>query len=262
MKDFNEAVKNGEVLVGISSELHDPVVTHMLGYGGFDFVIYNAAEGSACPYGKELETLITAAYNADIIPMVKVTNANYPEISKVLDLGALGVLVSIVKTREEAEVAADAAYFPPLGNRSANPEIRGAKYGIMPWPEYYEHANERITLMALLEDMQGVANMEDIMSVKGINAVTMAWFDLMVRLGGVGNPDAEVKVLGYQNKFIELCKKKGMPFMLPFHDVDTAVQSLKRGCRILVYPDDVTLLKNGIFKALKDVREGIKKFSG
>lgn len=260
MKDFNKVLKNGEVLVGISSELHDPVVTHMLGYGGFDFVLYNVAEGSASPYGKELETLITAAYNADIIPMVKVTNANYPEISKVLDLGAKGVFVSIVKTKEEAEVSVNAAYFPPLGNRSANPEIRGAKYGITPWPVYYQHANEQITVMALLEDMQGVENMEDIMSVEGINAVAVAYFDLIVRLGGVGNPDAEAKVLEYQNKCAELCKKKGMPFMLSAHDVDTTIQCLERGARILVYRDDVTLLKDGMFRTLENAREGIRKF--
>ena len=261
MKDFNKALKNGEVLVGISSSLHDPVVTEMLGYGGFDWVMLNVAEASTSPYGRDLENLIRAAYAADIIPMVKVTNANYPEISKALDLGAKGVFVSIVRTKEECMAAVNAAYFPPLGNRTANPEIKAAHYGVMPWAEYYKHANEQITVAALIEDMQGIENMEDIISVEGLNGVMLGEFDLIIRIGEVGDHEVEAQVLKYKKKMAELAKKKGVAFIDHFRDVDSAIQCLENGCQILIYPDDITLLKNEMFRVIKDARKAIKKFS-
>ena len=59
----------------------------------------------------------------------------------------------------------------------------------------------------------------------------------------------------------ELAKKKGVAFIDHFRDVDSAIQCLENGCQILIYPDDITLLKNEMFRAIKDIRKAITKFS-
>ncbi len=119
---------------------------------------------------------------------------NTPEnIKRVLDCGAHGIVVPMVNTREEAEMAVAAARYPPQGIRSVGGQIHALNFGTDPGT-YYARANDEILVVVQAESPQGVANAEAILSVPGVDAVFIGPNDLLAQMGKtprMESPDPE-----------------------------------------------------------------------
>src|SRR5699024_4663404 len=119
-------------------------------------------------------------------------------ITKALDIGAEGVLVPQISTKEEAEKVVSAARYYPNGNRGACPFIRSGNHLVTNWEEYYTKANKDVVVMALIEGEKGLNNLEEIISTEGLDAIMLGPMDLSVSLG-LGGELEHPKVV----KFIE-----------------------------------------------------------
>ena len=100
-------------------------------------------------------------------------------IMKILDAGAYGVICPMINTREEAEALVPACKYPPHGYRSFGP-VRASIYG---GADYAEHANETLIVMPMIETTEAVKNIDEILSVPGIDAVYVGPSDLSLSLG-------------------------------------------------------------------------------
>ena len=171
----------GDVAVGAAVGFHSPDTVELLGALGFDYVTLDLEHE---PFSElDVEHSIRAAEAADITPMVRVPND--PDlILRLLDAGAQGIHVPRVNTQGDAEAAVAAARFHPLGKRSFFATARSGNYGIGVSEEEYAAAANRETLVTVqIEEMEGVQNLREILSVPGVDIIQVGPKDLWQSMG-------------------------------------------------------------------------------
>jgi 4-hydroxy-2-oxoheptanedioate aldolase len=124
-------------------------------------------------------TMLQAIGATATIPFVRVPWNEQGIIGKVLDAGALGVIIPMVNSVEEAKAAVASCRYYPLGSRSYGP-TRAAYYA---GAGYYPEANEQVACVPMIETKQAVERLDDILSVPGIDAVYVGPADLSITLG-------------------------------------------------------------------------------
>lgn len=269
MKDIKKALKNGEVLFGTIICSGNPANVEISGYLGYDFVFIDSEHATPSPYGREMEELIRAAYAADIFPIVRVIRNDVSQIRKVVDFGAKGVIAPFIRTREEAEQVVSACFFPPEGDRGACPGIRPTKYGAMSWFDYVKQSNEEMVASVILERLQGVQNVAEICSVKGISVVWCGFFDLVMELGIRPKGDtaiaetagmlADPTIERYTDDVIRAATEKGVYVANFISDPKSAVALVKRGCRLIASPPDTNMFTAVAKEFLEESRAVVKE---
>ncbi|MCY4656503.1 MAG: aldolase/citrate lyase family protein [Gammaproteobacteria bacterium] len=144
---------------------------------GFDWLCVDMQHG-ILSYD-DLTHMLPAMSNYDTVPLVRVPWNEPYEIMKALDVGALGVIVPMVNNREEAAKAVDSCRYPPVGHRSFGP-IRAAMYG---GRGYANEANDQIACIVMIETEEGLANLDEIASTPGLDAIYIGPSDLAYALG-------------------------------------------------------------------------------
>lgn len=183
-------LREGRSAVGASLNVYSPHLVELIGSMGFDWVFIDCEHGSITE--SEAENMMRAAETYGIAPVVRVP-ANEPHlILRMLDAGAMGIVVPHVDSREDALKAVAAAKYPPLGERGSNYGTgRNNQYGAgtSSAVEYYAQSNERTILFALIESQSGVDNIDEILAVDGIDATWMGPSDMALSMG---LPDQQV----------------------------------------------------------------------
>jgi 2-keto-3-deoxy-L-rhamnonate aldolase RhmA len=155
---------------------------------GFDCIFLDAEHGGLSP--AMAKDMVRAADLAGVPSLVRVPRNEPAIMLSYLDIGTGGVVVPHIKTAEEAEAAVAAAYFGPRGTRGAHAGTRAANYGVKhSAAEYFAQANEQLVVAAMIEDLQGVEQIERICAVDGIDLCLVGREDLAMSLGfpGVSN---------------------------------------------------------------------------
>ena len=259
MKDIKKALKDGEVVMGVCCDISDPSVVEILGQTGWDYVIINCEGGTCSPYGSELENMIRAAYLADITPVVKVPENTFALIATAVKIGAKIVEVPRINNQDDAIKAIKAIKYPPLGDRMTCWGIPATEYGAVPWSKHVPQANEEVSIFAILEEQEAMDNMEEILSVEGMEIVGIGWLDLALRLGGVGDTAVEAKIKQYRQKLLDLSKDRGIAVIQGVTDASSAKEAIKMGARALLFgQDDITLLRNASLNSIEQLKEAVK----
>ena len=151
---------------------------------GFD-AVYVDLEHTAT----SLETtsvLCAAAIGAGITPLVRVPSHDHQYLTRSLDVGAMGVIVPHVDSREEAERVVDACRFPPRGHRSVAGPNPANRYRAMPQRELLDAFDEQTTVAVMLETPAAVARADEIAAVPGVDMVMVGPHDLTAEMGILG----------------------------------------------------------------------------
>ena len=177
-------IKSGKTAVGLNIAINSPHMVEFFGSMGFDWVFIDCEHGSMTD--SEAENMIRSADLYGIAPVVRVP-ANEPHlILKMLDAGAKGIVVPHIDNLGDAIKARDAAKYPPLGKRGSNYGTgRNNKYGslIKKTEDYYKFANDNRILFALIESQEAVENIDEILSVDGIDATWLGPSDMALSMG-------------------------------------------------------------------------------
>ena len=147
-----------------------------MAHQGWDSLTVDIQHG-VVDYQRAVE-MFTAISTTETVPVTRVPWLEPGILMKVLDAGAYGVICPMVNSREDAEKLVAWTHYPPEGTRSFGP-IRGLLYG---GADYPERANETIVVFAMIETRQGLENLEDILSVPGLDAVYIGPSDLSLAL--------------------------------------------------------------------------------
>jgi 4-hydroxy-2-oxoheptanedioate aldolase len=123
--------------------------------------------------------MLTAISTTDTVPVVRVPWLDPGILMKTLDAGAYAVICPMVNTRADAELLVAATHYQPRGTRSFGP-VRALLYG---GADYPKHANDTIVVFAMIETRQALDNLDDILSVQGLDAVYIGPSDLSLALG-------------------------------------------------------------------------------
>jgi 4-hydroxy-2-oxoheptanedioate aldolase len=167
-------------------------IVEFLGLAGFDFVMFDGEHGPFTPL--DFDDLCRFADMAGLTPMARIPNIEDSTILRVLDRGVMGIMGPHITTGERARQLADACRYVPLGRRSFG-SARGAYFGDFPsGPEYMEHTNANVLVIAQLEDVEVLDNIHDILSVDGIDLFASGAQDIAQSMGLPGQPThAKVK---------------------------------------------------------------------
>ena len=234
---LKEKLKKGEAVVGTFIEIGHPDVTEWLSRLGFDWLLLDAEHA---PAGFEtLQLMMQAMNGTSCIPIVRPQWNDPVVIKRVLDLGAYGVLVPWVNSKEEAENAVRACRYPPEGIRGFGPRRAG-----MFDPDYYQTANEELLIAVQIETEEALKNLDDILLVPGIDACYIGPWDLSVSLGfGVPPQWDESRYLAAFDRVLEVSKRHGKPAGM-FATLDNIEWALEKGFKFnTVDCDDFFLIR-------------------
>ena len=158
--------------------------------------------------------MIRACEIGGATPLVRIPESvpgEYPGvILRILDLGAMGVIVPHVDTREEAQAVVDAVKYAPAGRRGMFDVGRQTGYGTrMSAQEYVKRANEETLVVVMIESTEGLANVDDILSVDGVDVVQIGSSDLSASMGFRGDLAAP-QVVAAIDRIVAAARKHGV----------------------------------------------------
>ncbi len=183
-----QRIREGKLALNCPSHIADPTVVELIALAGFDSVLIDL-EHDAIDMDLA-QRMIVAADLSGIAALVRVPEGDWASAQRLLDAGASGIQVAHTPTRAKAEEAVAAVRYPPLGHRGASPGSRAARFGTVPWPEHMRTSNEEVLLNVMVEDAEGLANLEGIASVEGVDVIVVGIQDLAGSLGITGNEPA------------------------------------------------------------------------
>ena len=152
---------------------------------GFD-AVYVDLEHTATSF-ETVSLLCTGAIAAGITPLVRVPSHSHDQLTRSLDVGAMGVIVPHVETAAEAERIADACRFPPRGHRSVAGPNPSNHYRAMPQRELLDAFDAQTIVAVMLETPDAVARADEIASVPGVDMVMLGPHDLTAEMGILGD---------------------------------------------------------------------------
>jgi 2-dehydro-3-deoxyglucarate aldolase/4-hydroxy-2-oxoheptanedioate aldolase len=218
---------------------------------GAEFVIYDMEHT-----GWSIETirgLIATSRAANTVPMVRVPATEYNLIARPLDVGAMGIMVPMVESAEQAKKIVDSAKYPPAGKRGAAFGVAHDDYTGGDIIAKMTSANDEIFLMAQIETGAGIQNVEAIAGVDGIDCLWIGHFDLTNSLGIPGQFTHPVYLKAVQS-VLDACQKHGKTPGIMCGDVATGQGQLKQGFRILAYSGDLWIYQQGLREGFNALR--------
>ncbi|NLW24331.1 MAG: 4-hydroxy-2-oxovalerate aldolase [Clostridia bacterium] len=231
-------LKEGKPVVGPFVMSNSPDNVEILSLAGFDFVILDSEHG---PMGVEgIMGLIRAAESRGCTPIARVTENTETNILRLLDVGAYGLHVPQVNTKEQAENMVRAAKYYPLGSRGSA-LARSSGYGLLDVNEYFRKANEETMLIPHIENIQGVENLKEIVKVSGIDVIFVGPMDLSQSLGLPGethHPKVEETI----QRVLDITLDSGLIAGTLALTPEEAARRIEQGFKYIAYSVDTLLL--------------------
>ena len=243
---LKEKVKEGKPAIGAFVALGHPDVTEMLSRLGFDWLVIDS-EHSALGF-ETIQTMLQAMNGSDCTPIVRPPWNDMVAIKRILDMGPHGLLIPWINSREDAEYAVRACKYPPKGLRGFGP-----RRAAMIDRAYVSTVNEELLIIAQIETREAVENLDDILSVDGIDAVYIGVMDLSYSYG-LTAPDFEnPEYLGAFEKVLSVADKWKKPAGL-FAFSNNVQWALEKGFTLVTVDSADTFLMRGALTALRTAR--------
>ena len=234
-------IKAGEVTYGVFIPFSSPNIVEIIGFLGFDFVIIDAEHGPMGPDG--CEHMVRAADYSNITPIIRVAVNTQQNILRYLDIGALGVQMPMINTKEEAEKVVRSVKYPPLGSRGLA-GMRASHYGLTGLiGDYVKEANEETLIIVHVETMQAVENLAETLTVPDIDVVFIGPTDLSSAMGYPGqiqHPEVQAMI----EKLVMQINKAGKVAGTIALDLDTLRKSKERGFQYIAYSVSPMIVKS------------------
>ncbi len=231
-----QKLKDGKQVVGATVTIPDPDIYCTVAASGFDFT-WIEMQHSPLTY-QDVARMLRSCTGAAAIPFIRVPDAVEGDIQKATDIGALGIIVPMVDTVEKAENAVKFAKYPPIGRRSQGSGQYGALWG----RDYRRLANDNIMVVAMIENPAGVAIVDKIAAVPGIDVVFVASTDLG-SFSGFRQGDAKYEAL--VTRVLDTTTRAGLKVGGPQAWKDT-----RKGYSFFQGGDEAGLLRAGARAAL------------
>ena len=227
-------LENGGRTIGAFLQMMSPVSAEILSRSGFEWLIVDLEHAPGDFANLQLQ--LQAMSGSDVVPFARAPWNDEVAIKRILDTGVMGVLVPYVNTRSEAEAAVAACKYPPTGVRGVAGSPRAAGYtGNV--SDYLASANDEIIVMVAVETTEAVNNLDEILSVRGLDGIFVGPMDLassMGHLGDPGHPEAQAQIAAIEEKVLESDKFLGTVATT----TDKAIECLERGYQWLVVMQD------------------------
>jgi len=235
----------GKIPIGTTITIAAPDVAEIIGHTGFDWVMFDTEHA---PMNVPIiQNLLQAMSFSQAVPVIRVAWNDMVMMKQALDIGAYGLIVPWVNTKEEATRAVQAVKYPPVGLRGFGP-----RRASMADPDYVKTANNEIMLCVQIETQRAVDNIDEITSVEGVDAVLVGPADLSLSMGILFQYD-NTKFVDAMQKIVDSAKKNGVTAgMLA---CDDPKKRISQGYTLLNISADFMLLRDAAKKVLETGNE-------
>lgn len=239
----------GQQTIGGWLSLANTHIAEMMSRAGFDWLCIDLQHGLV-DY-QDLLHMLPAISATETTPLVRVTGNDASEIMKVLDAGAMGVIVPLVNNRSEAQEAVSACKYPPMGLRSFGP-TRAALYA---GPGYADGADSEIACIVMIETRQGLDNLEEIVTTPGLGGVFIGPADLALALDlpPVGDTD-DPEHLAAVERILKACKQHDVPAGIYAGSPEFVKKRLDMGFDFVNLGNDSGSLMRAVSQDLRSIR--------
>jgi len=248
---LKEKLKNRELTIGSWLTIPHRSIVEILGKSGFEWIVIDlehapitiskAAELIAHIQGNAMQALVRVHKNEEVI------------IKSVLDAGADGIVVPMIKNKEDAEKAVSYTYYPPKGKRGVGLN-RAQHYGDG-FEAYKTWLDKNVVIIAQVEHIDAIHNLEEILAVKGIDGTIIGPYDLSGSMGHPGDYNRE-DVKESLNSYITNTKKAKKP--LGYHVIESEAsfssQKIEEGYTLIAFSIDFFFLGDKAKAELKKLK--------
>lgn len=180
-------LKAGEVTHGLWLGMADAYAAEMAGTAGFDWLLI---DGEHAPNDlRSTMAQLAVLEQSGTVPVVRLPDGDPVKVKQALDIGAQSLLIPMVDSAEQARMLVQATRYPPQGFRGVGSSLARAS-GFSAIPDYLATANDQICLILQVESVKGLAALDDILAVDGVDAVFFGPADLAADMGHLGRSDA------------------------------------------------------------------------
>lgn len=251
-------LREGKPVVGASIAVNSVEVAAHLASMGFDF-LWIEMEHSPITL-ETLRNMVLATRGLKAVPFARVPINELWTAKRVLDAGALGVIFPFTRTPELARQAVAACRYPPEGLRGAGPGLATFR-----WPAqegYYKFANRNVLVITMVEDTQGVKNIDAIAATPGLDVIFIGPSDLSFSLG-VGGQSDHPKVRAAIGKIVAAAKRHNKFVGRPADNASQIKEYVKQGFLFFETVNALGLLREGARELLEPLgKTGIEPKTG
>lgn len=223
-------LKAGETVFGCFTRYPDATLVEVLGYQGWDFIVFDGEHGTIEP--RDCEQMVRAAELREVTPIVRVPTNQPPIILRYMDSGAHGLHVPWVNSSTEAEAVVQAVKYQPRGIRGLA-GIRAADYAQQgTFAEYVETANRETLVVIHIETIDAVQQVPEIAAIDGVDVIFIGPTDLSHSLGVPGQPQ-HPSVQEAMQQVIEAVNGTDKALGIMVTNADGARQWQERGARYI-----------------------------
>jgi 2-keto-3-deoxy-L-rhamnonate aldolase RhmA len=244
MNAVKERLAGGGVALGsMVFEFFTPGIARICANAGAQFVMY-CMEHTGAGF-EALKPQFALCRALGVVPLVRVPATEYHFVARALDVGALGVMVPLVDTREQAERIVSFTRYPPQGRRGAAFGFAHDDYQGGDVLEKMRTIHERTLVICMIETRAGLDNVEAIAAVDGVDVIWLGHFDLTNFLGIPGNfshPQYREAV----KRIADAARKHGKAAGYMAASAELGREYLGHGYRMIASGTDQGLLQNAI----------------
>ncbi|MCV6629713.1 MAG: aldolase/citrate lyase family protein [Flavobacteriaceae bacterium] len=263
MKNFSHShsnlknkLRNNQLTLGSWLTIPHQAVVEILGTAGFEWLTIDTEHSAV-----DIETvmnLIGHIQGNQMQALVRVSKNEEVIIKRVMDAGADGVIVPMIKNKEEAIQAVSFVKYPPIGKRGVGLS-RAQKYGTS-FPSYINWTNEESVVIAQIEHIEAVNNLEEILNVEGIDGIIVGPYDLSASMGYPGEYERE-DVKNALSRVEQVAKEMNKP--LGFHVIDSdhskTMEKIDQGHTFLAFSLDFFFLGDKARDEMNKMKQKIQK---
>jgi 4-hydroxy-2-oxoheptanedioate aldolase len=243
--------RHDEVTHGAWLMIPDSFSAEVVAHQGFDWVCIDMQHG-VIDYLAAVR-MLQAISTTEATPFVRVPWNDFAMINKVLDAGAMGIIIPMVNSVDEAREAVSACRYFPVGARSYGP-TRAALYA---GADYFEHANDEIACVPMIETKQALASLDAILDVPGIDAVYVGPADMSITLGQPPRMDNGGDFEAARLAIADACKRHGV--VAGIHaNASLAAKHAAAGYRMITITTDAAALTAAAAADLRSARGALR----
>ena len=244
---FRKDLKKGKTLIGGWLQLSNSNLAEIVSDFDYDWIAIDMEHGSFA--NKYLPDIFRAIELKNKLSFARLPNKNIKICNQTLDAGCAGIIIPNIKNASELISIRDACYLPPAGNRGVG-YSRVNLFG----KNFLEYKKEKIkpVIVAMIENISSVENLEKILLVKGLDAILIGPYDLSASMGITGKFDSP-KFKSIIGRIKTLSKKNKIPCGIHVIEPKKKIlnQYIKQGFQFLPYSMDTVLLNLAIKKSFE-----------
>lgn len=230
----------GQPTFGTWLSLGDLFAARVLARLGFDWLTLDL-EHSPIDW-QQASAIFGAIADAGCVPLARVPQGSHDYIKRVLDAGAFGIVVPMVDTVEQAQLAIRAAKYPPIGNRSLGGSMHAMNFDCTA-SDYFRRANDEILVVLQTESPRGIANAEEIYGLPGVDAIFVGPVDLRAQMrkpDGTEATAAEFEAALQQ--IMAVGRRTGTPTGMHVMDPESALLRREQGMQFLAIGSELRMM--------------------